>query len=788
MTSEHSSLEHRILEHIARAEYVPVKPRVLAKQLKLDPQRHAELKKTVKRMVRNGQLAYGAEHLVGPPAASETKRTEVIGIFRRAAGGFGFVRPAGTRRAAGKTEDIYIPLKSTGDASSGDTVLVRLRQQRRVGGETRVAGDIVRILERETHQFVGTYSEEAGVCQVMVDGNVFSQPILVGDPGVKSAQPQDKVVLEVIRFPSHFQPGEGVITEVLGARGQPGVDTQLILREFNLPEEYPEEAVEVARQQADRFDESISSTRRDFTGTTIITIDPADARDFDDAISLSRLDNGHWVLGVHIADVSHFVPPRTALDDEAKQRATSVYLPGRVIPMLPEIISNHLASLQPERVRYTKTALIEFTADGARVGTEFFSGAIRSCRRFTYEEVDEFLADRAPWKKKISADVFRLLGDMHELAMILRRRRWEAGAIELVLREVRLDLDADGQVRGARPVENTESHQIIEEFMLSANEAVAEHLADRELPFLRRVHESPDPRKLKDLTEFVRGLGIAAESLESRFEIQRVLEAVAGRPEAYAVNYAVLRSMQKAIYSPADEGHFALASRHYCHFTSPIRRYPDLTVHRLLEALAANQPPLRDVDQLTLLGDHCSRREQRAEAAERELTKIKLLNYLSQRVGEELNAVVTGVHNFGLFAQGIDLPAEGFLHVSGLTDDYYDYDPVAHTLRGRRAGNQFRLGDVLRVAIARVDVDRRVLDFRLTAKVAAARGSASPRKGGSSPHGTAARGPQGKPRPAAETRPTERKKGKASRPGKPAAPGPARPPGASGRKKKKRRL
>jgi ribonuclease R len=270
-------------------------------------------------------------------------------------------------------------------------------------------------------------------------------------------------------------------------------------------------------------------------------------------------------------------------------------------------------------------------------------------------------------------------------------------------------------VTGAHVVENTESHQMIEEFMLAANEAVAETIAEAEWPFLRRVHMAPDPRKLKILTEFVNELGIRTESLESRFELQNLLAKVQGKPVQHAVNYAVLRSLQRAIYDPAEEGHYALASKCYCHFTSPIRRYPDLTIHRLVDALLVDKHPRTDMAELSRLGKHCSERERRAEDAERELTKVKLLNYLSQRIGEELDAVITGVEDFGLFCQGIELPAEGLIHVSSLADDFYRFDRTTHTLAGHRSGNSFRLGDTIRVVVARVDPDRRELDFRLVA-------------------------------------------------------------------------
>ena len=718
-------LEQSILTLVNLPEYRPVKPRVIAKQLRLAEDEIDSLKRVIKRLIKSGKLVWGPKHLVHAPLAAvpgekaqaksdtagNVAANRVAGLFRRAQGGFGFVRPTGTPRGSDRSHDIFIPAKRTLDAASGDTVLVRLSSGRHSRSDKQ-EGEIVEILERDTHQFVGTYFERDGSGYVQVDGTVFKQPINVGDPGAKNAQTDDKVVFEMVRFPSHVHDGEGVITEVLGVRGTPGVDTLSIIREFALPEEFAEDALAESRVEAERFDESVAG-RLDLTKETIITIDPVDARDFDDAISLVRLENGHWRLGVHIADVSHFVKPKTPLDREAHNRATSVYLPDRVIPMLPEIISNNLASLQPDRVRYTKSCFIEFTADGAKVAAEPHNSAIQSKRRFTYEEVDDYLKDRAAWKPKITPSVHTLLANMHELAMILRARRLRRGALELTMAEIKIDLDKEGRVEGAHRVENTESHQMIEEFMLAANEAVAEILFSHKLHFLRRVHQAPDPRKMKALTEFVTELGITAGSLEDRFELQNLLKQVHGQPREYAVNYAVLRSLQRAIYSPAEEGHYALASDCYCHFTSPIRRYPDLTIHRQLDAIMKGKKPPNDLAVLQAMGEHCSELEQRAEKAERELVKVKLLNYLQERVGEEWDAVVTGVEEFGLFVQGLEIPAEGLIHISALQDDFYRFDRKSHSLTGQRAGNAFRLGDVVRVCVFRVDVERRELDFRL---------------------------------------------------------------------------
>lgn len=747
-------LEQVILELVAQPGYKPTKPRGLVKKLKLPEDARELVRRTVKRLIKRGVLEWGPSHqvkLVGAPNKPATRDDKHLqGVFRRTDRGFGFVRPEGASTDREMGEDIYIPQNKASDAATGDVVQVRLSGKR--GMRNLREGAIVKVVQRQTNQFVGVYFETAGAAFVQVDGKVFAQPVAVGDPGAKNAQVDDKVVIEMVRFPSHAHDGEGVIVEVLGARSAPGVDTLSILREFNLPDQFAEDAQEEARRQVDRFREEIPPGRVDYTRDTVITIDPVDARDFDDAISLVRLSNGHWQLGVHIADVSHFVELDSPLDREAKNRATSVYLPDRVVPMLPELISNGLASLQPHRVRYTKTATIEFTADGAHVATDLASGAIKSARRFTYEEVDEYLADPAAWKKKLEPAVHALLARMHELAMILRQRRHRRGSLELSLAEVKVDLDRDGRVTGAHRVENTVSHQIIEEFMLAANEAVALRLHQAEYPFLRRVHGNPDPRKLKQLTEFVAELGLATGSLESRFEMQKLLAQVHGKPEEQAVNYALLRSLQRAVYSPREEGHYALASDCYCHFTSPIRRYPDLTIHRLIDVLLHKKKPQRDLKALTALGQHCSEREQRAEAAERELTRVKLLDFLSQRIGEELDGVITGVEPFGLFVQGLALPADGLVHVSSLTDDYYHFDRTTHSLSGRRAGNAFRLGDMVRVAVAHVDVERRSLDFRLVARGKPA-SVPTPKRTGKKPA-------QSKPAKGPAQRPTGRKKGK----------------------------
>ena len=664
----------------------------------------------------------------------------VVGTFRQTEYGNGFVRPRADARGEEllPVPDIFIPAEESRDAASGDTVVVELTYdpqrdggKRRFGDTNRAqrrsgrsdsggfesdapAGKIVEILERDTMRFVGTYDCDDDVAVVEVDGKLFRTPIYVGDPTACSARSGDKVVIDMVRFPTHTRYGEGVVVEVLGPHGTPELDTQLIIHQFGLPTEFPEAAIKVAQEQAIQFDETIGDDRYDATGETTLTIDPADARDFDDAISLTKLECGHWRLGVHIADVAHFVQAETPLDDEAKKRGTSVYLPDKVIPMLPEVISNSLASLQPHKVRYTKSVWIEMTEDGIPVDVEIKRSAIRSDARLDYDEVTAFIADPKPFEKKFKPDVFRLLSDMYELAMVLRDRRMNRGALELTMPEIKLILDDDGKVCGSKLVEHLPSHQIIEEFMLAANEATATYLERKGLLFLRRIHAMPSYRKMKQFAKFVKSLGISTVTpemlLESRFEIQSLLDRIKGRPEEAAINYALLRSMQKAVYSPAEDGHYALASPCYCHFTSPIRRYPDLTVHRLIDQLLFGKKPRNDAKALFLLGEHCSQCERNAEEAERELTKLKLINYLATKIGTQMTGVVTGVERYGFFVQGEEIPAEGLVRIRSLEGRYY-YDSDAHTLVGTR-GPSFRLGDRVVIEIVDANPNTRRIDYK----------------------------------------------------------------------------
>jgi len=702
-----------ILAWFAAEDVEPLRPRDLAKLLKVKQSQWSPFKAAIEQLVVAGQLQRLGRGLIGPPQQDDS----LLGTVRRTSSGAGYFRPPLDPDSTTPREDdaIYIAAEDLHGALTGDTVRIVLSRRRRTGGQR--CGRVVEIVERAKSTFVGTYHEHRGRAYVTIDGAHFDQPVFVGDPGAKGAKTNDKVVLELVRFPTATEPAEGVITRVLGPHGEVGVDCLSIIHEFGLPDEFPVEVLEAAREQVRLFDDTDLNGRLDLTHETIVTIDPVDARDFDDAISLTQDHKGHWRLGVHIADVSHFVRPGSPLDREAERRGTSVYLPDRVLPMLPEQISNGLASLQAGHVRYTKSAFIDFDAEGNVMGSDFAHSVIKVTRRFAYEEVLPIIEHPDAHEGKVSAKVRQLLVRMHTLAMRLRRKRFAKGAFDLQMPEVKIDFDADGRVTGAHQAVHDESHQLIEEFMLAANMAVARALSERQLPYLHRNHATPDERKLKALGDFVKGLGFDVKPWVGRQEIQKLLAAVRGQPVETAINYAVLRSMKQADYGPQDVGHYALNEMFYCHFTSPIRRYPDLTIHRLFDLLAPRpgqgRTKVPSLVQLVKLGEQCSDTERRAQSAERELVKVKLLTYLAGRIGQQMPATITGVERFGFFCLGTELPAEGLVHLRSLPADQYDYDQKGHTLTARRRGTTFRLGDRVTVEVAKVDLHKRSLDFRL---------------------------------------------------------------------------
>lgn len=704
-------LADRLMRLVVATDYRPSKPKQIATKLKLDLDETRELKRVIKQLVLEGRLIYGSNHLVMSVGALGGPSDTLRGTFRKAIGsGFGFVRPNHSEEGAHK-EDIFIPEGKTKGALEGDLVEVSIRESRRGGSE----GSVSQILERARRQFTGTFRYQNGNACVTIDGVPFTNPVSVGDVRGLPLETDDKVFVEIVDFPGESgNDGEAVILERLGSNKNPAIDTITIMRQYGLPESFSEEVIRAARLEADQFrEDELPVDRRDLTNLLTVTIDPHDARDFDDAISIER-EEGRWRLWVHIADVGHFVKTNSPIDEEAKKRATSVYLPDRVVPMIPEIISNHLASLQPNKQRFAKTVEIEILDDLTITHTQVHHAVIRSDMRLNYDQVDQYLATPQLFVEKWGEPICQLLEQMHCLAMRLRESRFKRGSLSMDLPDIKLDLDRSGKVKGAFRVEHTESHQIIEEFMLAANQAVATWLDDQQLNFLRRIHPAPDRRKIRQLENFIKDLGITADSLENRFEIQRVLNSVHGTPLEDAVNFAVLKSMSKAVYAPESEGHFALDMHHYCHFTSPIRRYPDLTVHRLVDNLLSNKAtPDAPYPMLVKMGHHCSDMERNAALAERELIQLKLLHFLNKHIGESLEAVISRVFADGVYARCTKMPVDGFVPVSELPSDNYRYERRGQMLIGFREGNRFRLGDQITVRISKIDLQDRQLFFQI---------------------------------------------------------------------------
>ena len=700
----------QIVRHLARQSYRPQKMRRLAREMGIADAEYGDFREAVKALMKAGRIVMGsASALTLPDPAGR-----IVGRFRSNPRGFGFVIP----EVPNSHGDLFIPPGSTGGAVTGDTVAAQVRKRGRRDGRMMYEGRIVEIIERGQSRFVGELCQELRRWFVRPDGNTLHVPILVGDPRAKRARAGDQVVVEIVEFPSAGGDARGVITHVLGKRGDPGVDTQSIIHQYQLPGEFPNPVVqETGCVVADYDALTAARGRKDLRDLTIITIDPDDARDFDDAISVTEADDGGLELGVHIADVSYFVRPGGALDEEARQRANSVYFPRLVIPMLPEVLSNGLCSLQERQPRLAKSVFITYDSGGRRVSARFANTVIRSTKRLTYRQATRILSGKVG---RSSRKVVALLRQMESLARAIRRRRLADDMLVLDLPEVGVVFDDEGHVTGVEPADTSFSHTIIEMFMVEANEAVAELLAGLGVPALRRVHPPPDAAAIQPLNRFLRALGLSPIKTLDRDSLRPLLDTVRDRPEAYAVNLAILRSLERAVYEPSLVGHFALASEHYTHFTSPIRRYPDLTIHRLLEAhlqgelkKRRRQPDVPTLEECQALGVHCSHNERRAEAAERELKLVYVLRLLEQHVGDEYEGIITGVANFGVFIQLPDYLVEGLLRFSDLSDDWWEVDSEAGCVIGQRTGKRLKIGDRVRVVIAAIDLADRELDLVL---------------------------------------------------------------------------
>jgi ribonuclease R len=706
---ETAQLREQILRILSSPKYRPLDKVELAKLLGRKSGVRMGLNEVLRQLEQSGEIARIRKNRYVLPAEADL----VTGTLSVHQSGFAFL----PREKPGE-QDLYISAENTGTAMHGDKVVARITRDDRYArakGRDRAEGRVIRILERAHDSIVGTLEQSKNFFYVVPDDprivhNVYVQfppePALAVTP-----RRGDKVVVRLERWESRHVNPEGQIVEVLGHSSDPGVDMLSIIRKYHLPTEFPREVLEEAERIPETVAEEMFAGREDLRGKFNVTIDPDDARDFDDAIDVERVAGGGWRLGVHIADVAAYVTPGSALDREAYKRGNSVYLPDRVIPMLPERLSNGVCSLNPAVNRLTHSVFLEFTKDGRTRAARFGRTVIRSAKRLTYREAYAIL--QAPPKDELG----ERLHVAWELASLLRKNRFKEGSLDLDFPEVKVRLDPEGKPIQLERIENDESHQLVEEFMLAANEAVARELKNRLIPTVYRVHEDPDPQRLAEYRELILSYNYRVGDLSKRTELQRLLASLRGKPEEQALKIGLLKSLKRARYAPQPLGHYGLAKTNYTHFTSPIRRYADLVVHRGLAERDQSRKARTDMNQIASTAEHISETERIAAEAEMDGVKMKKLEFfqrqLEARDPQVFRAAVLEVKNFGLLVELPDVLLTGLVHVSSLTDDFYAFDAAQRRLIGRQSRRRFSVGDQLRVFVARVDVFKRQVDFAI---------------------------------------------------------------------------
>lgn len=636
-----------------------------------------------------------------------------VGKVQVAMKGFGFVIVENV-----EMRDIFVPSDSLMGAMNGDRVQAKLTK---VGGpDSKSEGEVIKIVERANTIIVGTYEESKNFGFVVPDDQKLRKDIFISRNATLGAKQGDKVVVEISKWPEDRRNPEGRITEILGQSGAPGIDILSIIRTFKLPEIFSTKVLEEAEKIPTEVSEEMIGNREDFRNYKVITIDGKDAKDLDDAVHVLELPNGNFELGVHIADVTHYVKEHSKIDKEALNRATSVYLLNRVVPMLPERLSNGICSLNPQVNRLTLSCIMEIDKDGDIVKHRICESVINTVERMNYDDVSDMLEDAlTPELKTRYAHILDELNIMKALAQRLKGKRERRGSIDFDFAETKIKLDGEGKPIFVGVAERRIGNKVIEDFMLAANETVAEHMFWLELPFVYRIHEMPNPEKIEALNKFLNHFGYKVKgSLDEVHPkaIKALIDEVTGKKEEHVISKMALRSLKQAKYSPNNDGHFGLAAKYYCHFTSPIRRYPDLQIHRIIkEMLIGKLSPTRIsalkkiVDEVSI---QSSEKERNAELAEREVNDMKMAEYMMAHIGETFTGIISSVTSFGLFIE-LENTIEGLLRLDELDDDYYVYDEARLQLVGERKRKIYALGDQIEIVVAKADPALRQIDFEL---------------------------------------------------------------------------
>ncbi|MED3790940.1 ribonuclease R [Niallia alba] len=699
----------KLLTYMKDEAYKPLTVQELEEAFGIEDSSHfKDFVKALVQMEEKGLVVRTRSNRYGLPEKMNLIRGKLAGHAK----GFAFVIPEEQGM-----DDIFIPPNEVKTALNGDIVLARVTSES--SGQRR-EGTIVRIIERGVQQIVGTYSESKHFGFVIPDDKKIATDIFIPKGSTKGAIEGHKVVVKLTSYPEGRKNAEGEVVKILGHKNDPGVDILSVIHKHGLPLAFPDNVLEQANSAPDTIDEKEIANRRDLRNETIVTIDGADAKDLDDAVTVTLLENGNYKLGVHIADVSYYVTENSPIDVEAEERGTSVYLVDRVIPMIPHRLSNGICSLNPKVDRLTLSCEMEIAPDGEVVNHEIFQSVIKTTERMTYADVNSILHDKDEALREKYEPLVPMFERMEGLAAILRKKRMTRGAIDFDFKESKVIVDEDGKPQDVILRERSVAEKLIEEFMLVANETVAEHFHWMQVPFIYRIHEDPKEEKLRRFFEFITNFGYivkgTANSVHPR-ALQEIIEAVQGTPEEMVISTVMLRSMQQAKYYPESLGHFGLSTEFYTHFTSPIRRYPDLIVHRLIRTYLIEGDVSSAVQEkwnsrLTEIAEHSSNMERRSVEAERETDELKKSEYMLDKIGEEYDGIISSVTNFGMFVE-LTNTIEGLVHVSYMTDDYYRYDERHFAMIGERTGKVFRIGDEITVRVVNVNKDERAIDFEI---------------------------------------------------------------------------